>query len=111
MVPSSITVPAASNNSYFVKLVAPTGAAVPPGSVTVAATLENVSSSTELTIPVPSQALSLNSSGLYVTGPSVGSPPLYPSWLVPVLALVPAAALVGLILFNRYWSTRRWSRR
>ena len=78
VVPSSITVPAASNNSYFVKLVAPTGAAVPPGSVTVAATLENVSSSTELTIPVPSQALSLNSSGLYVDRPLRRQPAVVP---------------------------------
>ncbi len=110
-VPATVTLPAGSNNSYFVKLVAPTGAAVPPGTVTVAATLQNVSAATELTIPIPSQAVSLNSSGLYVTGPSIGSPPSYPDWLVPVLSLVPAAVLVGVILFNRYWSTRRWSRR
>jgi dolichyl-phosphooligosaccharide-protein glycotransferase len=107
----SITIAAGSNNSYSVQLTAPTGAAVPPGFVTVATTLQNTSAVTELTLTLPSQAVSLNSSGLYVTGPSLGSPPSYPSWLVPLLALIPAAAVVAIILFSRYWSTRRWSRR
>jgi asparagine N-glycosylation enzyme membrane subunit Stt3 len=110
-VPENVTLTAGSNTSYSVELRAPTGAALPPGSVIVAATLQNDSSSTELSLAIPSQAVSLNSSGLYVTGPSVGAPPSYPSWVVPVLSLVPAAAVVGLIVFNRYWSTRRWSRR
>ena len=106
-----VNVAAGANQSYTVLLTAPAGHAEPPGTVTVAGMTANgtVSATTTLTINV--NTLTLNQTSLAVTGPSIGAPPAYPDWLVPLLSFTPAIALVVALLVNRYLKTRRWSRR
>ncbi len=56
--------------------------------------------------------LGLNSTAV-VTGPSVGGtpPPDYNTWLYPLLAFLPAVAIVVGAGTWRWWRTRRWVRR
>jgi hypothetical protein len=110
---TDVIVQPGSNQSFVLKLSAPTGAALPPGSATVSARVLNLSGSLvrTLTLTVPSLRLGLNSTTVVITGPSIGSPPTYPDWLVPVLAFVPAMALVIGVGAWRWYRTRRWTRR
>ncbi|MCI4330719.1 MAG: carboxypeptidase regulatory-like domain-containing protein [Thermoplasmata archaeon] len=107
------TVQAGANQSFFVHLTAPTGAALPPGSVTVSAHVLNLSGTLVRLQPlaVPELKLSLNSTTVLITGPNIGSPPTYPDWLVPLLSFLPAVALVIGVATWRWYRTRRWTRR
>ncbi|MCI4318436.1 MAG: hypothetical protein L3J96_07850, partial [Thermoplasmata archaeon] len=101
------------NSTYSVELISPAGHALPPGTVMVSARVVNGSGGLTLTrtLTVPTVAISANASSVYATGPGIGSPPTYPDWLIPLLAFVPAIALVSGVLVYRWWRTRRWSRR
>jgi hypothetical protein len=102
-----------SNTTFSVVLTSPDQQALPPGSVTVAATVSNLSGglTRTVTLGVPSLTISLNNSTAIVTGPNLGSPSPYPSWLVPVLVFVPAAAFLVVAGVYRWVKTRRWTRR
>jgi dolichyl-phosphooligosaccharide-protein glycotransferase len=106
------SIPTATNSSFAVHLTAPSGHALPPGSVTVVATVLNTSAAVTglVTLTVPSLTVTVNSTSLVVTGPSLGSPPAYPDWLVPVLCFVPAAAFLVVVGSYRWFKTRRWKR-
>ena len=108
-----VSLAVAANVTYLVRLTAPTGHALAPGSATLVATVLNGSGAVgaTLTVPIPTLAVSLNASGVVVTGPSLGSPPAYPDWLVPLLSFVPAIALAAAIIGYRWYRTRRWTRR
>ena len=87
-----------------------------PGSVTVSAAVVNssgsVQTSAQLTIGAGTlRAQSPSGAPVAVSGPSVGSPPSLPDWLIPLLSFVPAIALgLGLVTY-RWWRTRRWTHR
>jgi asparagine N-glycosylation enzyme membrane subunit Stt3 len=102
-----------SNSTFAVRLTSPLHQALPPGSVTVSATVSNLSGglSRSLTLSVPKLTVALNNSTALVTGPNLGSPSPYPSWLVPVLVFVPAAAFLIVAGVYRWMRTRRWTRR
>jgi hypothetical protein len=102
-----------SNTTFTVVLTSPAHQALPPGSVTVAATVANLSGglSRTVTLDVPTLAVSLNNSTSIITGPNLGSPSQYPDWLVPVLVFVPAAAFLVVAGVYRWTKTRRWTRR
>ncbi|MCI4350255.1 MAG: carboxypeptidase regulatory-like domain-containing protein [Thermoplasmata archaeon] len=106
------SLPTGTNSSFSVHLAAPSGHALPPGSVTVLALILNTSSSVggSVTLNVPALTVNLNSTSLVVTGPSLGSPPAYPDWLVPVLAFVPATGFLVAAGTYRWLRTRRWRR-
>ncbi|MCI4344397.1 MAG: carboxypeptidase-like regulatory domain-containing protein, partial [Thermoplasmata archaeon] len=105
-------IPTATNSSFSVHLTAPSGHALPPGSVTVIAKALNSSAPVSglVTLTVPSLTVALNSTSLIVTGPSLGSPPAYPDWLVPLLCFVPAIAFLVAVGSYRWFKTRRWKR-
>ncbi len=103
----------AGNSSVTVVLNATHGYAQPPGSVTVQALVVNRTAgeaTSTITINVPVISVTVNSTTIAVSGPNVGSPSTTPDWLVPLLVFVPTMALVGILLFQRWWSTRRWVR-
>jgi hypothetical protein len=115
---STISLSPFQNTSYDVTLSTTLAVFVAPGSVTVQASVLNQSgafqSAVELAVPVGSIAAhSPNGSApVTVTGPVIGTPPTaYPDWLVPLLAFVPALALVVGVIAYRWWRTRRWTRR
>ncbi|HEV2449601.1 MAG TPA: hypothetical protein VGU43_04220, partial [Thermoplasmata archaeon] len=110
---ASVSLSAGQNASYSVVLGASGGHALPPGSVTVLATVTNGSYSLarDAQLPVPTLTVGISNGTIAVTGPSIGSPAPYPDWLVPVLVFVPALAfLVGAVSW-RWWRTRRWVRK
>ncbi|MCI4333810.1 MAG: hypothetical protein L3K01_08870, partial [Thermoplasmata archaeon] len=102
-----------SNTSFQVVLSSPAHQALPPGSVTVTATVANLSGgfSRTVVLKVPTLAITLNNSSAILTGPGLGSPSPYPSWLPPVLAFVPGAAFLVVAVTYRWLRTRRWTRR
>jgi asparagine N-glycosylation enzyme membrane subunit Stt3 len=102
-----------SNSTFTVLLTSPAHQALPPGTVTVSATVSNLSGglSRTLTLSVPKLTVSLNNSTALVTGPNLGSPSPYPDWLVPVLVFVPAVAFLVVAGVYRWMRTRRWTRR
>jgi dolichyl-phosphooligosaccharide-protein glycotransferase len=106
------SLPTATNSSFSVHLTAPSGHALAPGSVTVVARIVNGSSSVggTVTLAVPAITVTVNATSLTVTGPSLGSPPTYPDWLVPLLAFVPATAFLVAVGSYRWFRTRRWRR-
>ncbi|MCI4354720.1 MAG: hypothetical protein L3K06_05080, partial [Thermoplasmata archaeon] len=109
---SPISLAPGANDSFFLQLVSPSAQATPPGTASVFAIGLNGSAPTStLVITIPSLSLGLNQSSLLVTGPSVGSPPSTPDWLIPVLVFSPSIALVAILVARRYLKTRRWSRR
>lgn len=108
----SLSIPVESNQTFGVKLVA-SGPAIYPSTIDLVATATNgsLSSTVDLALSVPRVTVSLNSTGIAVTGPNLGAPSPYPDWLVPLLAFLPAIALlVGLVSY-RWYRTRRWVRR
>ncbi|MFZ1024175.1 MAG: hypothetical protein WAN87_08575, partial [Thermoplasmata archaeon] len=114
---STVTTPQAltpqANHTYFVVLNATGAVFVPPGTVTVTATLVNTTTPLTQTVvlKVPIAPLKVNRGTLTVTGPSIGAAPTTPDWLIPVLVFVPAIALVVGALVIRWLRTRRWTRR
>ena len=115
---STITLSPYQNTTYAVTLASSLAVYVPPGNVTVQASVLNASGSfqdaAELAVPIGSIAFhSPNGSApVTVTGPVIGSPPApTPAWLVPLLSFVPAIALVVGVITYRWWRTRRWTRR
>ncbi|MCI4366918.1 MAG: hypothetical protein L3K08_04120, partial [Thermoplasmata archaeon] len=101
------------NVSFDVVLNATPGHALPPGSVTVVASVINgtggLRSSTELV--VPTTAIQFGSGGLVVIGPQVSSPPSTPDWVYESLAFVPMFAFLVVAVTYRWYRTRRWTRR
>jgi dolichyl-diphosphooligosaccharide--protein glycosyltransferase len=104
---------AGSNTSFAVVLTSPTGHALLPGSITVTATVGNLSGGVTRTVvlSVPTLTVGLNNSTAIITGPNLGSPSTFPSWAVPTLVFVPTVALVVGFAVYRWWKTRRWTRR
>lgn len=110
----SISLDAGTNASYDVVLQSNSSDALPPGTVSIVATVENASGAVhaDFTLKVPRVAVTLGSNGgISVTGPNLGSPPAYPDWLVWILVFVPALAFVVFAIGWRWYRTRRWSRR
>ena len=106
------------NQTFFVVLNATSSIFIPPGSVTVVLSVQNASGavSDSLTLSVPRISVAANGGAgnppLIVSGPSIGSPPnSLPDWVIPLLAFVPAIALVVGVITYRWWRTRRWTRR
>jgi asparagine N-glycosylation enzyme membrane subunit Stt3 len=102
-----------TNTTFQVQLSSPAHQALPPGSVTLTAVVNNLSGgfSRTVVLKVPTLSLSLNNSTAIVTGPNLGSPSPYPTWLFPILAIVPAAAFLVIAVSYRWFRTRRWTRR
>jgi hypothetical protein len=96
-----------------VRLTAPAGHALPPGSVTVVARVVNGTGTLvpTVTLTVPALTVVVNSTTLLVTGPGLGSPTAYPDWFIPLIAFVPAIAFAAVVAGYRWYRTRRWVRR
>ena len=113
---STATLAPGENSTYYVRLNATGAVFLAPGSVTVSAAVVNssgsVQTSAQLTIGAGTlRAQSPSGAPVAVSGPSVGSPPSLPDWLIPLLSFVPAIALgLGLVTY-RWWRTRRWTHR
>ncbi|MCI4363814.1 MAG: carboxypeptidase regulatory-like domain-containing protein [Thermoplasmata archaeon] len=101
------------NASYSLRLAAPSGSALPPGTATVAASVTNgtLSLQRSTVLVVPELSLGFSNQSLVVTGPSIGSAPSLPTWVVPLLSFVPAIAFLVAAVSWRLWRTRRWVRR
>ncbi len=111
---SPVTLEGGANETFAINLTTSQTVFVPPGSVTVSATVTNITGSTaSATIRVPVAALHPGkSSTFYVTGPAVGpAPNVLPEALIAILAFVPAIALASIVLGYRWWRTRKWVRR
>ncbi|HYA10500.1 MAG TPA: carboxypeptidase regulatory-like domain-containing protein [Thermoplasmata archaeon] len=109
-----VNLSAGENSSVEVNLSTTSAVAVPPGSVTVEASVVNASSTlaSSAVLPLPRPLVRTLPGTFDVTGPNVGGvPPSIPSWLAPLLAFVPTIALVVGVLTYRWWRTRRWTRR
>jgi dolichyl-phosphooligosaccharide-protein glycotransferase len=115
----TVSVGAFSNATYFVNLTATGSVFIPVPSVMVQGSVTNVSGGLQAsaTLPVPTSVsvrtgTSNGTAPVTVTGPSVGTAPTnLPDWLVPLLAFLPAIALVVGVIVYRWWRTRRWTRR
>ena len=110
----SVNLSVGANESATLNLTTNAPVYLPPGSVTLQATVVNASGSVTsiVTIPVPRAVVSPSPGKTVVTGPSVaGGPSSVPDWLVPLLSFVPAIALAVGLLARRWWKTRRWVRR
>jgi dolichyl-phosphooligosaccharide-protein glycotransferase len=96
----------------FSVVLSTTSYAQPPGSVVVRAaetnSAGNVVASLVLDVPLATVGAP---GGLTLTGPQVGAPPAVPDWGWTLIALVPAAAFLAIVLSLRWWRTRRWVRR
>jgi hypothetical protein len=116
--PPTVSIDAFSNTTYFVNLTTDQAIFVPVGQLTVQASVLNLSVAYQASaeLGVPSATVHPGSAngtpGATVTGPEVGATPsTLPDWLVPLLAFVPALALVGGVIIVRWWRSRRWTRR
>jgi len=113
---SVVNLSAAANESYTLNLTFGGTAFVVPGSVTITALVENAtlgpSASVTVRVDITKVAVGTShGSSLTVTGPDLGTSSTYlAEWELLTIALVPAGLLVALILVNRWWRTRRWSR-
>src|SRR5208283_939059 len=109
---SKLTVNSGGNDSIDVVLNATTGHALPPGTVTIAASIPNGTGpsgyrTTTFTVPRLNLSLvSVNGTTISVAGPGIGSPSAYPDWFLPALAFVPALALIVGLLVYRWYRTR-----
>ncbi|HKV90326.1 MAG TPA: carboxypeptidase regulatory-like domain-containing protein, partial [Thermoplasmata archaeon] len=94
-----------SNNSFAVVLTSAGHQALPPGTVTIVASVGNLSGGLvrSVVLTVPTLTVQLNNSSALVTGPNLGSPSPYPGWLVPTLVFVPAAAFLVTAGVWRWW--------
>lgn len=103
---------AGQNATFYVHLNATGSVFLPPANITVTASVLNSSGTATAsgTIRVPFATVHAPRPPS-VTGPSVGTTPPLPDWVVPLLVFVPTFALVIAILVVRWWRTRRWSRR
>jgi len=109
-----VNVAGGSNQTYLVNLTSAATVYLPPGSVTITASVTNVTGLVATTtIAVPGIGLHPGSTTSFVvTGPSVGSAQSTLPWgLVAFLAFVPAIALAATVLLYRWWRTRKWIRR
>ncbi len=109
---------AGENETFFVELNASGTVYLPPGTVTVSASVLNASGSISATITLGVGVASVrpnvppNGSAIVVTGPGVGiAPAALPPWLIPALVFVPALALALGVIGYRWWRTRRWTHR
>jgi dolichyl-diphosphooligosaccharide--protein glycosyltransferase len=108
---------AGGNQTFSVNLTFVGTTFVAPGSVTISASVLNVSqpptASVTLRVAVSQLTVSTANGGpVTVTGPGIGSPSKYlPEWELAVIALVPAVLLLGVIVGRRWWKTRRWTHR
>ena len=108
-----LSIAPSGNTSVSIVLNASLGHALPPGSVSVLASVVNRTggvATSLLTVSIPVVPISVNGSLLTVTGPGLGTPSTTPDWLVPTLAFVPAIAFVATLVAYRWYSTRRWVR-
>jgi len=96
----------------FSVILETTSYAQSPGSVVVQARDLNSSGNVvaSLDLPVPTASVSAPH-GLTISGPGVGVPPAIPDWGWTLIAIVPAAAFLAIVLSIRWWRTRRWVRR
>jgi asparagine N-glycosylation enzyme membrane subunit Stt3 len=114
--PDRLDLAAGSNQSYTLNLTFSGIAFVAPGSATLTASVENVTHGPTASVTVPvtiAKVTVTNSHGsvVTVTGPGIGSSSTYlGEWELLALALIPAGLLVALLLGQRWWATRRWSR-
>ena len=112
---SVVSAAAGSNTSYLVNLTTTATIFLPPGFVTLSATVTNVTGtySSSVTLKVPPVAVgNAGGSTFYVTGPSVGTAQSVPNeWVVVILAFTPAILLAAGVLVYRWWRTRKWVRR
>ncbi len=109
---SSVSLSAGQNETLEVSLNATSAVFLPPGTVSLGASVVNATGSAfaSASISIPFATVHPNTPPK-VIGPAIGSPPLLPDWVVPVLSFVPAIALaIGLATY-RWWRTRRWRRR
>ncbi|MGA7922417.1 MAG: carboxypeptidase-like regulatory domain-containing protein, partial [Thermoplasmata archaeon] len=112
LVTNPVTLVEGANLTFQVNLRMIGAQAAPPGSVLLMAQTVGVAppAHSEALLSVPTGAVQLNSTTASVTGPSVSSPPSTPTWLVPLLAFVPAMAFVVFAFVYRWSRTRRWVR-
>ncbi len=107
-----VTLQPATNTSYRILLA--TGPSNPsnPGVVHVEAAVVNRSAAVTSTLALSVSLLpvSISNSTLTVTGPGLGTPPAYPTWLLYPLVFVPAAAALLFFVTLRWYRTRRWRR-
>ncbi len=107
-----------ANSTFFLQLNATAPVFVPPGEVTVQASVMNQSGAYQAAAELPVPIATLKSPtvtptpAVPVTGPSVSTGPSgLPDWVVPLVSFVPAIALVVGVITYRWWRTRRWTRR
>jgi hypothetical protein len=83
-----------------------------PGVVHLEAAVVNRSAAATSTLALSVSLLpvSISNSTLTVTGPGLGTPPAYPTWLLYPLVFVPAAAALLFFVTLRWYRTRRWRR-
>ncbi len=111
---STISLSAGENESVSLVLNTTGNGALPPGSVTVQATVTNPGTaiSQSVVLKVPRPTVSTTPGSLLVTGVRVQSGPSgLPSWVVPLFAFLPTLLLVVAVVSYRWWRTRRWTRR
>lgn len=108
-----LTLNAGDNRSLTISLHATGVGALPPGMLSLLATVGNGSSifTRSLTLAVPNAAVSVTNGTLLVAGPGIGAAPAYPSWLVWPVTLAPAIAFLTAASLWRWWRTRSWVRR
>ncbi|HEV2316412.1 MAG TPA: carboxypeptidase regulatory-like domain-containing protein [Thermoplasmata archaeon] len=110
---TNVTLQPGTNTTYNVVLRSPAGTPTAPTVVVVSAQAVNGTYAASATAVLPVSVLNLEVSNgtVVVTGPSIGSPPPYPDWLVPTLVFVPALAVLVVAVVQRWMKTRKWVRR
>jgi dolichyl-phosphooligosaccharide-protein glycotransferase len=110
---ANVSITAGTNESFTVNLTLAATAFVPPGSVTVSATVVTAGggNTSTVTVRIPKATLETGSGSTIVTGPGVTTRTALPTWVVPLLAFVPAITLAIGVTAYRWWRTRRWRRR
>jgi dolichyl-phosphooligosaccharide-protein glycotransferase len=108
-----VTLSPGQNSTYSLRLGAPSGNALAPGTATIVASVTNGTLSLQRSaiLTVPAVTVGFSNQSLVITGPSIGSAPTLAGWVVPFLAFVPAIAFLVAAFSWRWWRTRRWVRR